>query len=160
MLATVSKLAFNLRWPITLIYYSHTVDTGRSKWLTHDWASFWGRTVSWQCLSFSALGAMILAVNCSFLEGNPYLKLTVTQRKQAFCASSGLCGISAVRWIHTSFQQVGKQMPPSFQVNPKPLATLQGNLSWEASRYHHRKLLPVPLSFSLLSLKTGRWLFF
>lgn len=47
-------------------------------------------------LSFSELGAIVFHVNCAFLHRNPYLKLTAVQRKQYFCASSGLCFSSSV----------------------------------------------------------------
>lgn len=77
-------------------------------------------------ISFSELGATMLAGNCSFLEGNPYLKLIATQRKLTFYPSSGLCGILAVRWLQISFQQAGKQMPPSFQMNPKTFSHVTG----------------------------------
>lgn len=73
---------------------------------------------SCQCLSFS--------FSCSFLDRNLSLKLTVVQKRQNFCSSSGLYGISAVWWIFLRFQRVGKQMLPSLQVNLKIFSHVTG----------------------------------
>ena len=141
--ATASKQAFIWRWPVTLTCYWCSVDTGGSRWVTHNCASSLGRAVPWQrpsCLLRSGCCRSYRELRLPGRESSPKARGHV-QRTGFLCQPMAVWGFAVRGLLH-------------FRWTPRHAAIWQGNPSWEAC--HHRKLLPLLLS---CSLKTGSQLF-